>query len=949
MDVPDLSVLALGDHGELNSPTGKRGFNSALSSPQLAFSASKNGNADAELDEVPLEAIPVRSKGKGKNKGGTPPSRTSGGFWPSFGGKSSGEQKQRQLHSPQAGAPQSSAAHAPSDMIDVELSPEVGPPASAVTGRGSDRIVKTGPFKYPFPVCFDNFALNEATWPIMQWMEGLYFFSRSDWMLRHGGGFLCIGVFLAALNESIASGAPRYNVPTLLVLVGAISFGQFPTKSMRPFIALVFIVAMSVMLDAVSFARNADVVSTGSKCITALVIAAKGLAVYQFLTRDKHSAGQIQEGEEGAATLIGQAPIARARKFLSRRTRVFCITWKLPRRLMREVRNRILAIEVLQGATAIFMLTLFILSISRLGYNLGKPSNPHSSIGISPAVFLFVKAIFSGTIFAFLYADTDPLLAIHHYGCLGLCTRVAKEYIHAKREEYGGWPLAYAYNSLRFRMITWAKVVDVAWGIVGWVTYVFGVMEGIEGVSPALRAFFACSIIAMLIADVWIPLLFYTVSWLVGKQEEVEALGIDPDSDDSEIDELGLRNQELTPKANERVKEARRQRMAALRGPGMRRGSRGRERTGRASDEDDDDDELGSDDTYSDDEDDVNDSMMSSKSARSRTSTNRSRRFYSSGASSDSDADSDLEDITLDLEGGARVGGGVRLAQDQWGSPYGRVGSTAATSAAVTASRSPQSVDRSHMQATPHSTVSHRSAASVDSPHTPPAVLSPYGGNAVSGITTHGFSPGSPHMATPPMYPQSEDANAAYLDPSSNYEAAYGYAYGGSADSSPLHPRTDPNTNAVIHGRVLGSPQSAVDVPLLTLNHSASIDPRTFAGTWQANDPVGQFDCVVAPHAGSNFTYRALMEHLKSVGFFVVAAGKYGDHNSADGRKLYVYGEAFGEDHQRVYYQCELKIVPLGGDGDVWSLVAESKCQPPHLVAYFVSQLHLAMLFDLRT
>lgn len=61
--------------------------------------------------------------------------------------------------------------------------------------------------------------------------------------------------------------------------------------------------------------------------------------------------------------------------------------------------------------------------------------------------------------FSFLFADTDALLALHHYGCLGLCTSVAKDYIHAKREEYGGWPVAYAYNAARFRLVFWAKML----------------------------------------------------------------------------------------------------------------------------------------------------------------------------------------------------------------------------------------------------------------------------------------------------------------------------------------------------------------------------------------------------------------------------------------------------------------------------------------------------------
>jgi len=150
------------------------------------------------------------------------------------------------------------------------------------------------------------------------------------------------------------------------------------------------VVGASLVLDMVTMAHEST--TTASACITSLVMLAKVYAVYHFLTKDR--ATQLTGDPIGRVAHSvpheKDAPVARARKFLSRRTRVFCLTFKLPRRLMREIRNRVLAIQLVQLVTAVFMFALFLLSITRLGYAM-SPANPHSSYGISPAVFLFVK------------------------------------------------------------------------------------------------------------------------------------------------------------------------------------------------------------------------------------------------------------------------------------------------------------------------------------------------------------------------------------------------------------------------------------------------------------------------------------------------------------------------------------------------------------------------------
>ena len=152
-------------------------------------------------------------------------------------------------------------------------------------------------------------------------------------------------------------------------------------------------------------------------------------------------------------------------------------------------------------------------------------------------------------IFLGLLADTDLVLSMAYFGCLGFCMKYVKGYIRRKKEEYGGWPLAYAYNKTRFDIVVVLKFADVVWGIVGWL--ILGSLLGrkLNEMNHELRATVSVIGITLLFTDIWTPILFRSVSWLVKehrKLERAEALEND-DSDDSELDDFGVRTPLTSP------------------------------------------------------------------------------------------------------------------------------------------------------------------------------------------------------------------------------------------------------------------------------------------------------------------------------------------------------------------------------------------------------------------
>ena len=79
------------------------------------------------------------------------------------------------------------------------------------------------------------------------------------------------------------------------------------------------------------------------------------------------------------------------------------------------------------------------------------------------ASFLMGKLITSLVVFLVMLMDTDVVLWLAYFGCLGFCMKYVKEHIRKKKEEYGGWPLPYFFNKSRFTVLPVLKFADFVW------------------------------------------------------------------------------------------------------------------------------------------------------------------------------------------------------------------------------------------------------------------------------------------------------------------------------------------------------------------------------------------------------------------------------------------------------------------------------------------------------
>lgn len=243
-----------------------------------------------------------------------------------------------------------------------------------------------------------NFGNNPALW-------------RSSFPLIFAG--LCSAVFCECTAHS-----PKYNTMTLLALLVALEYPAFPAKSVRPQITLAVVVGLSLAIDIFYFAQGLvkPALSALFKLLLAVTVVGKGAALYTFLTRARNT--------------------LRARKYLIRRVRLFGIPMVEPRRLGRDIRGRFLALGLIQLICSLCYMSYFIVLLTSMGYSdLFVTSR---TTGISFSLFLLFKSITSGALFVGLALDTDPVLALAFFGCLGWWMQFVKNYTRKKRIELGG-------------------------------------------------------------------------------------------------------------------------------------------------------------------------------------------------------------------------------------------------------------------------------------------------------------------------------------------------------------------------------------------------------------------------------------------------------------------------------------------------------------------------------
>lgn len=336
-------------------------------------------------------------------------------------------------------------------------------------------------------------------------------------------GTVLAGLVLAYVTE-VFNKSPRYNAIILTVLVGFRHL-KLPRKSIRPQIIIALTAMASILLDILyMLAWSSKAVKVplevAHQVLLPLIAIAKVFALIIFLY---------------------QAPgTSRARKYLSRRFRLFFIPLSEPRRIMRDIRARILAIGWIQFAAVIAYAVLFVVSVVAFSYSQLFVA---TKVGVTLSGFLMLKIITSGIVLLCVMYDADVVLCLGYFGCLA-CTlgmKYVKNYTRRKKEELGGWPHAFAFNEMRFKLLAFAKIVDWGLGLLGWahLSQLFGMSFFTQ--PDAVKAFVSMILITLTVTDWWGFVLVAGVFWLHGRHQEAEYTGELESSDDSELDDLGVR------------------------------------------------------------------------------------------------------------------------------------------------------------------------------------------------------------------------------------------------------------------------------------------------------------------------------------------------------------------------------------------------------------------------
>ena len=338
-------------------------------------------------------------------------------------------------------------------------------------------------------------------------------------------------LFLSCVIELFPQ-SPKYNFIILLALIIAVKFpfDKFLHKNsensnevvtIRPQILVSSLIILSIFFDFKYLLLGAysAVVAVFIRAVIILCICTKCLFIYEFLVTNRNESYR------------------RARKYLFRRLRIFMVPYgPEPRRLMRDIRARVLALGALHLFTGFMYLLFFGLSftvISYIGFVFAD-----TTLNIS--TFLAMKTVTTGVVLTGIGYDTDVILTLGYFGFMGFCMKYLKKYVKKKRKQLGGWPYPYYFNRTRFNLVTAAKALDVLVGIVGW--YMLDAAYGTSAWrETSVRWYLGFLYFLFLLGDFWCTLLFMGLHYLVAKMEvklvnnELEA------SDDSEIDEFGIR------------------------------------------------------------------------------------------------------------------------------------------------------------------------------------------------------------------------------------------------------------------------------------------------------------------------------------------------------------------------------------------------------------------------
>lgn len=351
---------------------------------------------------------------------------------------------------------------------------------------------------------------------------------------RLGAPFLLLGLILCGILEAIQAHF-RYNVTIFLVLSAATLFPSFPKDSVRPQLCISVLTLLTYAMDIYKLSTKFGS-RDGIITMVVFVMVCKSFVFNAFL---RNATG---------------AP--RTRKYLDRRLRLFCVPFKQPKRIMRDVRGRFLALGWIHLFGVIAYVTFLLVFVFYFDYSLLLLSEQS---GKMLPIYLLIKSFTTLAILLGILYDTDIILALWYFGCFGFNVSFVRQYIIRKRIELKGWPLAFAYYGLRFYILSFVKAIDVLWGLYGWYLIGSNFIDGFLRVEDSLKVFLTFLMYSMIITDIWCTVLFLSIRWLLKRQKMLRELKMLEVSDDSEIEEFRLRD-ELEPTISaDAMKEQRRQ------------------------------------------------------------------------------------------------------------------------------------------------------------------------------------------------------------------------------------------------------------------------------------------------------------------------------------------------------------------------------------------------------
>eukprot|EP01033_Poteriospumella_lacustris_P006882 gene6882-4955_t len=327
----------------------------------------------------------------------------------------------------------------------------------------------------------------------------------------------------------------QINLFVILVLAASTHFSHFPSGSIRTQLLIALCTLGSfgwdlfVLIRRISLGKGmsrATVITI--RVFAALMMTSKAIVFYAFLRQ-----------VDGAQ---------RVRKYLHRRFRLFLFPFEQPKRIMRDVRGRYLALAWIHVVSLVMFVTLWVVLVYVLDYNIFFLDSFSSQY---LAWFLAGKAATTLACIFGLWYDIDVYLCLLHFGCCAFTMPAIRRYIRQRRAVLGGYPLAVSFYPLRFFLWQLLKGVDLMVGVGLWVIVGLSASSR-RDTEASMYAFLASLGFVLCVSDIWSVLIIVGIRWLLSRYKMLQKLPVSlraaiPSaqasfySDDSELDDFNLR------------------------------------------------------------------------------------------------------------------------------------------------------------------------------------------------------------------------------------------------------------------------------------------------------------------------------------------------------------------------------------------------------------------------